>query len=142
VSMVVVRECSKDPLPVLQQRAKTVLKDVFHIKELRNLQTVVIECALRKQSQIVVMATGGGKSLCYQLPAVVLGGITIVVSPLIALMNDQVQALNACGVPAAVLSSAQGEEHNMSIFERALGRTLRAGIPPWEHTSLDPITLL
>lgn len=65
-----------------------------------------------------------GKSLCYQLPAVVLGGITIVISPLIALMVDQVKALNDKGVKAALISSGNGEKTNQEIMEQLLGRSL------------------
>lgn len=68
-----------------------------------------------------------GKSLCYQLPAVVLGGTTIVVSPLIALMQDQSQALVRRGVSAAVLSSSNGDRVNREIMERLLGRSLLVG---------------
>lgn len=72
------------------------------------------------------MATGGGKSLCYQLPAVVLGGTTIVVSPLIALMQDQARGLTEKGVEAAVISSTNTTKQNDEIMERLLGRILRA----------------
>ena len=65
-----------------------------------------------------------GKSLCYQLPAVVLGGTTIVISPLIALMVDQVKALNDKGVKAALISSGNGEKTNREIMEQLLGRSL------------------
>lgn len=64
-----------------------------------------------------------GKSLCYQLPAVVLGGTTIVISPLIALMVDQVKALNGKGITAALISSGNGEKTNREIFEQLLGRS-------------------
>jgi superfamily II DNA helicase RecQ len=70
------------------------------------------------------MATGGGKSLCYQLPATVLGGLTLVISPLIALMQDQVQALNQKGIPAAPVSISQLETQNRAVLERLLGRPL------------------
>ena len=94
--------------PSLWERAMQNMKNIFAIDSLRNLQPAAVECALRRQSQIIVMATGGGKSLCYMLPATVLGGVTIVISPLIALMVDQVQALNDKGVSAALISSANG----------------------------------
>ena len=62
--------------------------------------------------------------MCYQLPAIVLGGTSIVISPLIALMQDQVQALLDKGIEAAVISSNHGEKHNVNVMERLLGRTL------------------
>src|SRR5215470_14699313 len=67
---------------------------------LRPLQERAIRAALADRDSLVVLPTGGGKSLCYQAPAVVRGGLTVVVSPLISLMKDQVDSLIACGVPA------------------------------------------
>ena len=126
----------------LKENAKKALKDVFGIEKLRNLQPIAIKCALKRKSQIVVMATGGGKSLCYQLPAVAMGGLSIVVSPLIALMADQVQALISKGIEAAVISSTNGERHNLDILERVLGRSLRRQRQKKPSGSLKPITLL
>jgi len=116
------KECSaKVPYAELKQRAKAAMDEIFKIKELRFLQPQAVRTILKlRSSQIVVMATGGGKSLCYQLPAVVLGGTTIVVSLLIALMQDQVQALNGKGVAAAVISSSQGEKHTLSFIPISL----------------------
>jgi len=99
------------------------MKETFRISSLRNLQPQAVDGALRGQSQIVVMATGGGKSLCYQLPAAVLPGVTVVVSPLIALMQDQVQALNAKGIPAALYSSANGQRENAEVLQRLVGKS-------------------
>ena len=109
----------------LKVQAEKAMKEVFGIEKLRKLQPAAIKGALKGESAIVVMATGTGKSLCYQLPAVVLNGLTIVVSPLIALMNDQVQSLVKKGVEAAVISSANGESRNLDVLERILGRSLR-----------------
>merc|ERR1712226_200852 len=83
-------QCLLPSLDVLKSRADAKMKSIFEIQYLRKLQPIAVELALKKQSQIIVMATGGGKSLCYQLPASVLGGVTLVISPLIALMVDQV----------------------------------------------------
>jgi superfamily II DNA helicase RecQ len=87
-----------------------------------------------------------GKSLCYQLPAVVLGGTTIVISPLIALMVDQVKALNDKGVTAALISSGNGEKTNKEIFEQLLGRSLSNSKLKSQQTNREPelkhITLL
>jgi superfamily II DNA helicase RecQ len=72
--------------------------------------------------QIAVMATGAGKSLCYQLPAVVLGGTTVVVTPLVALMEDQVRSLQRKGVAAEMIASNKPPEHNRAVLDRLVGR--------------------
>ena len=96
-----------------------VLEKVFGLEGLRpNLQPDAIQCAMQRTSQMVVMATGGGKSLCYQLPACLLGGVTIVISPLLALMKDQTEALQQKGIPAAGINSSQTEKENKAILER------------------------
>ncbi|RYY68945.1 MAG: DEAD/DEAH box helicase, partial [Comamonadaceae bacterium] len=86
-------------------RIQETLKDVFGIGELRPGQQAVIERVLDGRSTLAVMPTGAGKSLCYQLPAVLLDGCTLVVSPLIALMKDQCEKLEALGVCAVQLNS-------------------------------------
>jgi len=81
-----------------------------------------LRCVMEGRDSVVVLPTGGGKSLCFQAPAVLLEGVAIVVSPLISLMKDQVEALTACGVPAACLNSSLPAE------ERRLGaRRVREG---------------
>ena len=84
---------------------KALLKHYFGYDEFRPLQREVIACALERRDALVVMPTGGGKSLCYQIPALALDGLTLVVSPLIALMKDQVDALKANGVEAEFINS-------------------------------------
>src|SRR4030042_1792522 len=69
-------------------------------------QKEIIESVLNGNDTLAIMATGGGKSLCYQLPALYLGGLTVVISPLISLMKDQVDDLNARGIPAAAYNSS------------------------------------
>src|SRR3954447_13059289 len=81
------------------------LQNLFGLDDFRPAQREVIEDVLGGQDVLCVMPTGAGKSLCYQLPAVVQGGLTVVVSPLIALMQDQVQQLKDEGIEAAVLNS-------------------------------------
>src|SRR5919204_4039372 len=73
---------------------------------LRPLQERAMRAVLDGRDSLVVLPTGGGKSLCYQAPAVLRGGTTVVVSPLIALMKDQVDSLRACGIAAAQLDSS------------------------------------
>jgi ATP-dependent DNA helicase RecQ len=99
-----------------------VLKQYFGFEAFRPLQEEIIRDALAGRDVIALLPTGGGKSLCFQLPAVVRPGLTIVVSPLIALMKDQVDALDTAGVPATFLNSSLDADEARS---RALG--LREG---------------
>ncbi|WP_028586715.1 DNA helicase RecQ [Desulfocurvus vexinensis] len=87
-------------------RAQAQLRTTFGFPDFRGLQWPVIEHVLAGGDAVVLMPTGGGKSLCYQLPALLLDGVCVVVSPLIALMRDQVQALHQMGVRAAAINSA------------------------------------
>ena len=80
-----------------------ILKSVFGYPAFREHQEAVIGTALAGRDAFVLMPTGGGKSLCYQIPALLLPKITVVISPLIALMKDQVDALERRGIPAHVL---------------------------------------
>src|SRR5436309_8792781 len=83
-----------------------VIKRHWGFNSLRPLQEQAMRAVLDGRDSLVVLPTGGGKSLCYQAPAVLRGGTTVVVSPLIALMKDQVDSLRACGVAAAQLDSS------------------------------------
>lgn len=94
-------------------RAEQILKHTFGYSEFRGSQKEVIETVLNGEDALVLMPTGGGKSLCYQIPGLVREGMAIVVSPLIALMQDQVSALQQLGLRAAYLNSTLSrEEHN------------------------------
>ena len=97
---------------------KSVLKDVFGFDAFRPGQTAAIETLLDGQHMLAVMPTGAGKSLCYQVPALVLGGLTIVVSPLVALMQDQVAALRLAGVGADTINSSFDREANIAAWRR------------------------
>jgi ATP-dependent DNA helicase RecQ len=93
------------------RRVRTVLRETFGLSRLRPGQSAVIERVLAGESTLAVMPTGAGKSLCYQLPAMLLEGRTVVVSPLIALMKDQCESLRALGIAAVqVNSSIESEE--------------------------------
>ncbi|WP_026934995.1 DNA helicase RecQ [Christiangramia echinicola] len=94
------------------------LKEYFGYESFRPLQKKIIENVFKKKDNLVIMPTGGGKSICYQLPAILLPEITLVISPLIALMKDQVDGLNANGVPAAFLNSSQEEADKQAIFQK------------------------
>ncbi|MGH7178659.1 MAG: DEAD/DEAH box helicase [Tepidisphaeraceae bacterium] len=86
------------------------LQEQFGLDDFRPAQREVIQDVLNERDVLCVMPTGAGKSLCYQMPATLLGGLTVVVSPLISLMNDQVQQLRDEGIAAMLLSSAQDSE--------------------------------
>ena len=101
----------------MQETLENVLHDKFHLSEFRKGQRGIIESTLANHDTMAVMPTGGGKSLCYQLPAVVLGRLVVVISPLIALMQDQVRSLRALGVPAGCLHSGQGIEEKRAVFQ-------------------------
>lgn len=96
---------------------KQVLSSVFGYENFRHNQEDIITHLLQGNDSMVLMPTGGGKSLCYQVPALCLPGVTIVVSPLIALMKDQVDALLLNGIKAAYLNSTQSGAEQATIFE-------------------------
>ncbi|MBV9540071.1 MAG: DNA helicase RecQ [Alphaproteobacteria bacterium] len=98
---------------------RRVLKDVFGFDEFRPGQEVAMDALLNGRNILTVMPTGSGKSLCFQVPALVLGGLTVVVSPLVALMQDQVAALHLAGVAADSINSSQSREDNIAAWRRA-----------------------
>ena len=98
------------------------LEHYFGHDAFRPLQEEVVDAILNREDVLMILPTGGGKSLCYQLPTLLMEGVTVVVSPLLALMHDQVVALKANGIPAAMLSSMQDLEESQKIEQE-----LRAG---------------
>ncbi len=95
-----------------------VLEDVFGYQEFRDGQQLVIDAAVEGRDSLVILPTGGGKSLCYQIPALVRSGITLVISPLISLMKDQVDQLKANGVAAECINSTMPREELLSVYNR------------------------
>src|SRR5215471_8267187 len=97
-----------------------LLKERFGFSDFRPAQRQVIDRVMAGESVLAVMPTGSGKSLCYQLPALVLPGLTLVVSPLIALMKDQVDALGKLGLPATVINSTVPRDLQRTRLRRAV----------------------
>ncbi|RJT39527.1 ATP-dependent DNA helicase RecQ [Rahnella woolbedingensis] len=99
-----------------EELAHQVLRDTFGYQQFRPGQQTIINTAISGRDCLVVMPTGGGKSLCYQIPALVMDGLTLVVSPLISLMKDQVDQLMAAGVEAGCLNSTQTREQQLEVM--------------------------
>src|ERR1700733_12388499 len=93
---------------------RRILKDVFGFDAFRPGQEQAMDALLAGRNLLAVMPTGSGKSLCFQVPALVMGGLTIVVSPLLALMQDQVAALRLAGVAADAINSAHDRDANVA----------------------------
>lgn len=103
---------------------QTVLNKVFGYKNFRKGQKDIIDSILSGKDTLVLMPTGGGKSLCYQIPALCLEGVAIVVSPLIALMQDQVNTLKSLGVKAEFLNSTLSFDESKDIIKKTLNNDL------------------
>jgi ATP-dependent DNA helicase RecQ len=97
-------------------RAASLLHSVFGFPDFRPGQAEIVQAVLEGRNTLAIMPTGGGKSLCFQLPALCRDGVTVVISPLIALMRDQVRALKAAGVEAGALTSGNTEEETEEVF--------------------------
>src|SRR5215468_6796245 len=122
--------------------ANHLLRSVFGFASFRDGQAEIIEAILAGRDVLAVMPTGSGKSLCYQLPALMRGGLTIVVSPLIALMRNQVAQLRGYGVAAASLNSTNDFDENRTIVEQiARGELRLAYVAPERLAKPETIAL-
>ena len=101
------------------------LKENFGFEKFRPYQEEIINCILSGQDTLAIMPTGGGKSICFQLPALVLPGITIVISPLIALMKDQVDGLKANGIAACFINSSQSNEEQQMHIQNLIDKKVK-----------------
>lgn len=111
------------------ETARKLLKETFGYADFRPIQGEVIDAVLGRRDTLVIMPTGGGKSLCYQIPALIFDGLTVVVSPLISLMQDQVTQLNASGVTAVCLNSSLVPEtyaENLALLRSGEAKLLYA----------------
>lgn len=106
-------------------QARLILKKVFGYDEFRPLQEEIIASVLSGKDTLAIMPTGSGKSICYQLPALLLDGLTVVVSPLIALMQDQVEQLRQLGVPAAYLNSTLDYQAYNAVIAQVRSGTVK-----------------
>lgn len=106
-------------------KAETVLHNVFGYQSFRQGQSEVIDAILSGKDCLVIMTTGGGKSLCYQVPALCFEGITLVISPLISLMKDQVDQLLTNGVEAGYINSTQTIEEQQAVEQKAISGQLK-----------------
>lgn len=107
------------------QRARQILKSSFGFEEFRLDQEKAIEAVLNKKDTLVLMPTGGGKSLCYQIPALLFPGLTVVISPLISLMRDQVSALRLNDIPSAFLNSTLTDREQSEILAKVRKNELK-----------------
>jgi len=118
----------------------STLKKYFGYDSFRNQQEEIISSLLQKKDCLVIMPTGGGKSICFQLPAVLFKGVTLVISPLIALMKDQVDGLKANGIEAAYFNSSQAGAEQEAIIEQVATAKLKLlYVAPESLSALDNI---
>ena len=127
--------------PELKRQALALLKKFYGYDSFRPGQLEVIEAVCTGRDAVVIMPTGGGKSICYQMPALLSEGCVVVVSPLIALMQDQVQALIANGIPAVAINSNRSEIDNRADIDAVIHQYVWCGdVLADRHNLLTPKT--
>lgn len=107
------------------EEARRQLHGSYGFRDFRPVQRRVVQSVLAGRDTLAVLPTGGGKSICFQVPAMVLGGVTVVISPLVALMQDQVSALKSRGISADSLNSLMSPADQKAVRDRLANRTLR-----------------
>ena len=118
-------DCSSPSTHCPNSTALEVLHSAFGYQSFRKGQEEAINAALNGQDALVVMATGNGKSLCYQIPALCFDGLTLVISPLISLMKDQVDQLQANGIEADFLNSSQTLQQQQQVQNKLISGQLK-----------------
>ncbi|WP_404318819.1 DNA helicase RecQ [Malaciobacter canalis] len=120
-----------------------ILKDIFGHEHFRSFQEEVVDSIIEKKDVLTILPTGGGKSLCYQLPTLLMDGVTVVISPLIALMQDQVKALNDLNIKAEMISSSQTNDENSFTMQKLLeGKLKFIYVAPERFTSNEFVGVL
>ena len=109
----------------IDQQLIPTLKKYFGFDSFRDQQETIIQTVLNKKDALVIMPTGGGKSICFQLPALIFPKLTIVISPLIALMKDQVDGLKANGIEASFYNSSQSSPEQAEILDKITKQKLK-----------------
>ncbi len=130
-------------LKLPMQKKYDILKNTFGHESFRFFQEEVVDTILNKEDVLVILPTGGGKSLCYQLPTLLLTGVTVVISPLIALMQDQVRALRALNLKASMINSSFSANENSLVLQELLEEKLQfIYVAPERFTSNDFVSVL
>ena len=120
-----------------------ILKNTFGHDSFRFFQEEVVDAIIKGEDVLTILPTGGGKSLCYQLPALLMSGVTIVISPLIALMQDQVRALKDLNISASMINSSQSINENNQVLQDLLqGKLKFVYVAPERFTSNDFVSVL
>lgn len=130
------------PAPPATASPTDLLKQYWGYDTFRPLQDEAVHAILNRQDSLVILPTGGGKSVCYQLPVLAMAGVAVVVSPLVSLIKDQVDTLNRLGIPAASLTSALGEEERREALRMTRHGHLKLLYVTPERFALDSFVSL
>ncbi len=125
------------------QNKYKILKEIFGHENFRSFQEEIVDSIIEKNDVLTILPTGGGKSLCYQLPSLLMEGTTVVISPLIALMQDQVKALNDLNIKASMINSLQTLGENNQVIKELLNDEVKfLYVAPERFTSNEFVEIL